>query len=437
MKTEELINTMLSQQKRSREEQQQQSSNEDTDGESKVAQRDRDRALGRFMIAGEAPILLSKACEFLIKDISLRSWCHTLRSRRRTLQRQDVLSAVGECDTYDFLIDILPRTVVSQSTQGTSNDSGSVLTTSMVDGTENEEQNPNGSSTSNNRSTANNAPQIPKRTIIASASPAAANTTTSNLSVDQNASDMMLRQHIHNVYVGAQMNGMSNPGNASVTDLGIYNPFGFTSGQSSSLIGIGEPTQSVHNNTGMMNLPSDQMRHMQQLQEMIQQQTRMQNEAGNRYFGSTAGSDQSQTQHSSSQIMGGTSNALKPVNYNGASKHQSQTQMTSMNYSLLNYDKYLPPDSGNSTNDSVLNGTNSRNAFPSTVTAMPAPPVIAGQQNAFSLQSQQETLRNESFLSASKNNIDNVNWKVMQRDNDAQASNNNQNHGTSMSNTID
>uniref|UniRef100_A0A7S1YEK6 Core Histone H2A/H2B/H3 domain-containing protein n=1 Tax=Grammatophora oceanica TaxID=210454 RepID=A0A7S1YEK6_9STRA len=63
----------------------------------------------RFMIAGEAPVLLGKACELLIKELTVRAWRHTERNRRRTLQRQDVNAAVGESEVYDFLIDIVPR----------------------------------------------------------------------------------------------------------------------------------------------------------------------------------------------------------------------------------------------------------------------------------------------------------------------------------------
>lgn len=63
----------------------------------------------RFMIAGEAPILLGKACEMLVKELSIRAWKHTERNRRRTLQKQDIHAAVGESEVYDFLIDFVPR----------------------------------------------------------------------------------------------------------------------------------------------------------------------------------------------------------------------------------------------------------------------------------------------------------------------------------------
>lgn len=70
---------------------------------------DMDRPILKFMISGEAPVLMSKACELLIKDVSFRAWRHTERNRRRTLQRQDLHAAVGESEVYDFLIDIVPR----------------------------------------------------------------------------------------------------------------------------------------------------------------------------------------------------------------------------------------------------------------------------------------------------------------------------------------
>ena len=76
----------------------------------------------KFMISGEAPILMSKACELLIKELSFRAWRHTERNRRRTLQRQDLHAAVGESEVYDFLIDIVPRvTTTSGSSQKTQN----------------------------------------------------------------------------------------------------------------------------------------------------------------------------------------------------------------------------------------------------------------------------------------------------------------------------
>lgn len=63
----------------------------------------------RFMIASEAPVLLGKACEIMVRELTVRAWRHTERNRRRTLQRQDVYAAVGESEMFDFLIDLVPR----------------------------------------------------------------------------------------------------------------------------------------------------------------------------------------------------------------------------------------------------------------------------------------------------------------------------------------
>ena len=76
----------------------------------------------KFMISGESPVLMSKACELLIRDLSFRAWRHTERNRRRTLQRQDLHSAVGESEVYDFLIDIVPRVVPQTKSNSSPNE---------------------------------------------------------------------------------------------------------------------------------------------------------------------------------------------------------------------------------------------------------------------------------------------------------------------------
>lgn len=63
----------------------------------------------RFMIASEALVLLGKACEIMIREMTVRGWRHTELSKRRTLQRPDVYAAVGESEMFDFLIDLVPR----------------------------------------------------------------------------------------------------------------------------------------------------------------------------------------------------------------------------------------------------------------------------------------------------------------------------------------
>lgn len=62
-----------------------------------------------FMIAGEAPVVMTKACELMIKELTLLAWKHADNNRRKTLQRADVHAAVGDSEIYDFLIDLVPR----------------------------------------------------------------------------------------------------------------------------------------------------------------------------------------------------------------------------------------------------------------------------------------------------------------------------------------
>jgi hypothetical protein len=59
------------------------------------------------MIAGETPILFSKACELFIIELAYRAWVHTIDNNRRTLQRSDISNAISKTDFYDFLIDIV------------------------------------------------------------------------------------------------------------------------------------------------------------------------------------------------------------------------------------------------------------------------------------------------------------------------------------------
>lgn len=67
------------------------------------------------MISAEAPILFAKACELFILDLTSRSWRHAEENKRRTLQRNDIASAIGKADEFDCLIDIVPRDEVKST----------------------------------------------------------------------------------------------------------------------------------------------------------------------------------------------------------------------------------------------------------------------------------------------------------------------------------
>ena len=61
------------------------------------------------MISAEAPALFAKATEMFIHELTMRSWIHTEDNKRRTLQRNDIATAITKYDQFDFLIDIVPR----------------------------------------------------------------------------------------------------------------------------------------------------------------------------------------------------------------------------------------------------------------------------------------------------------------------------------------
>ncbi|EDW72184.2 uncharacterized protein Dwil_GK10349 [Drosophila willistoni] len=77
------------------------------------------------MIAGEAPLLFAKACEYFIQELTMRAWVHTEESRRRTLQRSDIAQAIANYDQFDFLIDIVPREEIKPSPSSSSSSSSS------------------------------------------------------------------------------------------------------------------------------------------------------------------------------------------------------------------------------------------------------------------------------------------------------------------------
>uniref|UniRef100_A0A2N9ICT1 Transcription factor CBF/NF-Y/archaeal histone domain-containing protein n=1 Tax=Fagus sylvatica TaxID=28930 RepID=A0A2N9ICT1_FAGSY len=59
------------------------------------------------MISGEAPIVFPKACELFIEDLTRRSWMVTMQGKRRTLHKDDVVSAVIATDIFDFLLSLV------------------------------------------------------------------------------------------------------------------------------------------------------------------------------------------------------------------------------------------------------------------------------------------------------------------------------------------
>ncbi|XP_004487742.1 nuclear transcription factor Y subunit C-3-like [Cicer arietinum] len=59
------------------------------------------------MISGVAPIVFSKACELFIEELTKSSWNIAIDGKRRTLNKDDVASAVIATDNFDFLITLV------------------------------------------------------------------------------------------------------------------------------------------------------------------------------------------------------------------------------------------------------------------------------------------------------------------------------------------
>ncbi|PHT65319.1 Nuclear transcription factor Y subunit C-3 [Capsicum annuum] len=70
------------------------------------------------MISAETPVLFAKACEIFIQELTLSSWLHTKENKHRTLQKNDIGAAISRTDTFDFLVDIIPRDEVKDEGVG-------------------------------------------------------------------------------------------------------------------------------------------------------------------------------------------------------------------------------------------------------------------------------------------------------------------------------
>jgi hypothetical protein len=95
----------------------------------------------KIMISPEAPALLSIASALLIQELTLLAWSSTTIGNRRTVQRHDVCSGVCSSESYDFLIDLVPRVkyshIMKPNTTGRANSlSGSEQAAAIVRGEE-------------------------------------------------------------------------------------------------------------------------------------------------------------------------------------------------------------------------------------------------------------------------------------------------------------
>lgn len=71
------------------------------------------------LVGVESTIMLSKAVEMFIREITLHGWKHAEDGHRRTLMKNDICAAVAGYDQFDFLIDIVPRPEAKKVTKKT------------------------------------------------------------------------------------------------------------------------------------------------------------------------------------------------------------------------------------------------------------------------------------------------------------------------------
>ncbi|KAH0703113.1 hypothetical protein KY285_017391 [Solanum tuberosum] len=57
------------------------------------------------MVAAESPVLLVKACELFIQELTLRSWLNAQENHRRILKKDDVTDVIMQTANLDFLVD--------------------------------------------------------------------------------------------------------------------------------------------------------------------------------------------------------------------------------------------------------------------------------------------------------------------------------------------
>jgi histone H3/H4 len=56
------------------------------------------------MISAEAPIVLEKACELFIMELTFRAWNATIETKRKVMQNSDVANAISKSEMYDCIL---------------------------------------------------------------------------------------------------------------------------------------------------------------------------------------------------------------------------------------------------------------------------------------------------------------------------------------------
>ncbi|PHT53920.1 Nuclear transcription factor Y subunit C-1 [Capsicum baccatum] len=69
-------------------------------------------------VSGEAPMLMAKACEMFIQELTLRSWFNTEENKRWMVQKKDVAKVIERTELIDFLVDIVHKDEIREEGTG-------------------------------------------------------------------------------------------------------------------------------------------------------------------------------------------------------------------------------------------------------------------------------------------------------------------------------
>ncbi|KAG5617963.1 hypothetical protein H5410_017787 [Solanum commersonii] len=70
------------------------------------------------MISAEAPVLIAKACELFIQELTHRSWLNAQEYQRRTLKKTDFITVLRETELFDFLVDAISMDETEEEVTG-------------------------------------------------------------------------------------------------------------------------------------------------------------------------------------------------------------------------------------------------------------------------------------------------------------------------------
>ncbi|KAK1393164.1 Nuclear transcription factor Y subunit C-2 [Heracleum sosnowskyi] len=65
-------------------------------------------------VSSDAPVLVAKACEMFISDLTLRAWKHTEENKRKLLQTKNIAAAISETEDFNFLANTVPSLPIQQ-----------------------------------------------------------------------------------------------------------------------------------------------------------------------------------------------------------------------------------------------------------------------------------------------------------------------------------